>query len=154
MGWFITHFTSISGWCSILGFVLSFLVLLTVRNIRTHYWSKGRIPEIIKELDNKSKKLNGYLEDDEKNKYNILTVLKEVEFSLKSLKQIDNKDIVEQINKMLKRLKNLKKDGPIWSHLVNTTKWSFKEEIWEFYTDMLGILQGLKEHERDSNWRE
>lgn len=151
--WFLKNFNMISGWSSIFGFILSIWVLYTVSRLRNYYFLKGRIPEITKEINKFSKDLNSYLADINNNKSEIVLIIKQCEFTLKSLKKKSTDDLVSLINKMLKRISKIKKGGP--TNVIpfrSFLEWSFDDEVWEFYSDMQGLLQGLKENANDSKW--
>lgn len=152
INWITQNFNSISGWSSIFGFLLSIWVLYTVKKLRNYYLIKARTPEIIKDINNFSKELNSYLRDIENNKNEIIVVVKKCEFTLKSLRRKSTKDLVSLIDKMLLRISNLKKGGPIRLNPFKPPIWSFNDEAWELYSDMQGVLQGLKETANDSNW--
>lgn len=150
--WIKHNFNGISGWSSILGFFLSIWVLYTVKKLRKYYIFKARIPEIIKEINKFSKELNSYLDDINNNKNEIIVIIKKCEFTLKSLKQKSTNDLVPLINQMLQRITKMKNGGPVRFYQLKPAKWSFNDEAWELYSDMQGVLQGLKETANDSNW--
>lgn len=152
INWITQNFNRISGWSSILGFFLSIWVLYNVKKLRNYYLLKARIPEIIKEINKFSKELNSYLDDINNNKNQILVIIKKFEFTLKSLKRKSANDLVSLINKMLQRISRMKRGGPVRLYPLKPTKWSFDDEAWELYSDMQGVLQGLKETANDSNW--
>ena len=123
-----------------------------VNGYQNYYLLKARIPEIIKEINKFSKELNSYLGDIENSKNEIIVVVKKCEFTLKSLRRKGTRDLVSSIDKMLLRISNLKKDGPRGLNPFKPPIWSFNDEVWELYSDMQGVLQGLKEAANDSNW--
>lgn len=150
--WITQNFSGISGWSSIFGFLLSIWVLYTVKKLRNYYLLKARTPELIKEINKFSKELNSYLEDIKTNKNEIIVVVKKCEFTLKSLRRKGTNDLVSLIDKMLQRISKMKKGGPVRLNPFKPSKWSFDDEAWELYSDMQGVLQGLKETANDSNW--
>lgn len=152
--WLFSNFDTIAGWCSVLGLIISIFVLSSVRRIRKTFQLKARTPEITKQLSEFSKDLNSYIEDVEKYKNEIVTISKRLEYTLKSLRGKSSSELVKNIDISISRIKRIKKGGTHLSILLNNNNWSFKEETWELYSDIQGILQGIKELSKDSHWSE
>lgn len=154
INWLIANFDSIANWCSILGLLISLFVLYSLKKIRKHFKLKARIPEIVNQLEDFSKELNSYIDDIEGNKNELIIISKRLEYTLKSLREKSTDQITKNIDKMLVSISMLKKGGPFkWNPLRKST-WKFDDEIWEIYSDIQGILQGLKEANKDSLWSE
>ncbi len=154
MKWLSDNFGNIGNWCSILGLVITLYVLYNLRKIRKHYEYRARTPEIVSQLDDFSKDLNSYLDNISDNKNEIILTVKKLEYTLKSLRRKTNGEIIKNIDSLLGRTKRMKNDGPIIFPFFSKTSWSFDDEAWEIYSDIQGILQGVKEDSRDSSWRE
>jgi len=152
--WLSDNFDSIANWCSILGFLISIYVMLSLNRIRKHYEYKARIPEIVSQLDEFSKDLNAYFDDIPTNKNEIILTVKRLEYTLKSLRKKTTNEIIKSIDLLLTRTKRIKRGGSIKFVFFKSGTWSFEDESWEIYSDIQGILQGVKEDSRDSSWRE
>lgn len=152
--WLSDNFDSIANWCSIMGFLISIYVMYNLNKIRKHYEYRARIPEIVSQLDEFSKNLNTYFDDISTNKNDIILTIKRLEYTLISLRQKTNNEIIKSINLLLQRTKRIKRGGSVKYLFLKNETWSFEDESWEIYSDIQGILQGVKEDSRDSSWRE
>lgn len=152
--WLNNNFDGIANWCSILGLVITLFVLFSLKNIRKHFKSKGRFPEIVSQLEEFSMDLNACTNNIEASKNEIIAIIKRLEFTLKSLRKISNDQIVKNIDILITRISRLKNDGPFHWNVFIKSSWSFKKEIWDIYTDIQGLLQGIKEADKDSVWSE
>lgn len=150
--WLRNNFNNIAAWSSIIGLAVSLWVLYSIRKLRTHYTSKARIPELIKQLEEYSSQLNTLLNDVEKNKQIILTISKRLEFTLNSIQKKSSRNIYTAIRKLNSRINNLRSNRGSIISIFSRVTWNFENEVWDLYTDLQGILQGLKESSKDSEW--
>ena len=150
--WFIRNFNYIANFCSILGLMVSLFVLYNLKGIRRNFQFKARTPEIINELTDFSKELNSYTDNVDACKNEIIILSKKLEYTLRSLRKKANKELVKNIDQIISRISKLKRGGPLVKIFSKSSNWSFKDETWELYSDIQGILQGLKEVVKDSHW--
>lgn len=154
MKWLSDNFGNIGNWCSIFGFIISMYVMYNLRKIRKHYEYRARTPEIVLQLEEFSKDLNSYLDDIGANKNEILLTVKKLEYTLNSLRRKTSDDLVRNIDSLLCRTKKIKNGGQTRFLFFTDSGWNFDDEAWQIYSDIQGILQGVKEDSRDSSWRE
>jgi len=152
--WISKNFGNIAHWCSILSLLISVYVMINLNKIRKHYEFKARMPEIVAQLDAFSKDLNSFTVNIGSNRNEIILTIKKLEYTLKSLKKKSNREKIKSIKTLLRRTKRLTRGGPVRFIFSNNPAWTFEDETWEIYTDIQGILQGLKETNRDYAWRE
>jgi hypothetical protein len=152
--WLSNNFDSIANLCSILGFIITCYVMYNLKTIRKHFEFKARTPELVMQLEEFSRHLNTYTDDIGSNKNDIVVVIKKLEYTLKSLKKKSNKEIANHVELLLGRTSRLKRGGPKLFFFLKDHNWSFDDETWEIYSDIQGILQGVKEANKDLAWRE
>jgi hypothetical protein len=150
--WLITNFSTIGNWSSIIGLGVSLWVLYSVKKIKLHFTLKARIPELIYQLEEYSKTFNSLLNDIKSNRMEIITTSKKLEFTLQSLNNKANANIDEAIKIMFSRIKKLKNGKDNFVNALLKKGWSFDDESWNLYTDLQGVLQGLKESKKDAEW--
>jgi hypothetical protein len=144
INWISHNFGNIANYSSIFGFLISCYVMYNLKKIRKHYEFKARIPEIVAQLNAFSKDLNDFINDIASNRNEIILTIKKLEYTLKSLKKKSNEEITKSIKTLLRKTKNLKRGRPVRFIFFSKQTWVFEDETWEIYTDIQGILQGVK----------
>ncbi len=132
---------------SIFGFVVTCFLLIEARDIKNSFLRKARIPEIVTELTDVSGKLARNLK-----KW-------DAESSL-ALERLEiTKGLLESIEKKLPGHEKKKVSNLISK--LNVKKWIFfkvpisvleKDQAWDLYTELSGVITSLKQLEKDSKW--
>jgi len=132
---------------SLIGFVVTCFLLIEARDIKNSFLRKARIPEIVTELTDVSIKLARNLRkwDSESN-----LALARLEIS---------KSLLESIEKKLPNHEKKKVANLIGK--LNVKKWFFfkvpisvleKDQAWDLYTELSGVITSLTQLEKDSKW--
>jgi len=124
---------------SILGAVITFYILWTIRKIRTHFLSKARIPEILRSLEKNAGDLSKYLREFNDSQREIATILGIVIAILKNLKPKISGVAVKSTKTALKRIRENQKSLT-------------KDATWESYNNLQALIEELRQYQKDIKW--
>ncbi len=138
--WLLKNMTNIANLASILGFVLTVFVLLSLRRIRKHYSSKVRIPVLMKTLRKATSSLIEYMNDYENSTEDILLKLGTIEVTIRAIRRRisgDSKKLVKRATTMLKG--------------INRKEMS-RESVSAVYAQLSKVVESIKQDIEDRNW--
>lgn len=132
---------------SLLGTVISIVLLWEARKIRKSFLRRARLPEIIKELNLAHKSIAKHLktwELEEKEGIQYFTIAKELLDNLKhKLPDTEKKKVSVYIQFLIERK---------WLFLTYTATEIPIEKAWQMYTELSGIITTLNQLKKDSKW--
>lgn len=140
-------FENIASFSSIVGLILSILLLYLVKDIKKRYIKKIRTPETIKDLELISSNISFGLKNFENNKFNIFNELGKCKSTLSNLypkvESTIKKEIKPLINKLeIKRFILIRK---FTKSLYDLNE----EDIYKVYVEINLIIERLKQEEKD-----
>ena len=138
--WLLKNMTNIANLASILGFVLTVFVLLSLRRIRKYYSSKVRIPVLMKTLRKATSSLIEYMNDYENSTEDILLKLGTIEVTIRAIRRRisgDSKKLVKRATTMLKG--------------INRKEMS-RESVSAVYAQLSKVVESIKQDIEDRNW--
>jgi predicted PurR-regulated permease PerM len=98
---------SISGsMASIISLILTFYVFLDVRRIKSYYLFAGRVPELIKQLQQHAQAIFNYLDKEDRSFLEVEQELTNAEVVLESLKDKLDGELKKSVEQLLQSLKS------------------------------------------------
>jgi len=135
-----SEFTAIVNVLSVIGFVITIIVMVGVRQIKGHYTSRIRVPELKLQLVNLASQLGTLLNDYLNNKDFIEVEIARVEPVLKAIKKRLGLTERDKVNEALKSLRQLERHG------------SNEARVRAIYNRLHGINAELEQWENDKKW--
>ena len=135
------NFTAIVNVISVIGFFITIFVWLSVRQIKSQYTSRIRVPELKEKLVAHTSKIGEFLNDYTNNKNQILLELSTIEPILNAIKKRLGWTERSKVNETIKMVNKIQK---------NFT--GNEEEIRLIYNHLHGINSELEQWEIDKNW--
>jgi len=132
--------TDIGSVASILGFLLTILIFLTLRSIRRFYVFTARVPELLKKLINHARKISEYQKEFSNSQQEIELELAEAEVVLNSLKKKVSRQTKSAVNGTLKTVKT-------YNNSSNDSK-----SLWAVYVEMQKLITEIQELQSDLKW--
>lgn len=133
----LTHIGSVA---SILGFLLTILIFLTLRSIRRFYVFTARVPELLKKLIKHARKISEYQKEFSNSQQEIELELAEAEVVLNSLKKKVSRQTKSAVNSTLKTVK-------AYNNSSNDSK-----SLWAVYVEMQKLITEIQELQSDLKW--
>lgn len=132
--------TDIGSAASILGFLLTIIIFLTLRSIRRFYVFTARMPELLKKLINHASKIAEYQKEFSNSQQEIELELAKTEVVLNSLKKKVSRQTKSAVNSMLKT--------------VNTYNNSSNDSdsLWAVYVEIQKLITEIHELQSDLKW--
>lgn len=133
-------FTAIVNVLSMLGFVITIYVMFGVRQIKGHYTSRIRVPELKSQLINLASQLGALLNDYQNNKNQIEIEMARIEPVLRAIKKRLGWTERDKVNEALKIL------------VVQQNHATSEDQIRIIYNLLHGINAELEQWENDKRW--
>lgn len=140
------HLSQISEWASITGaaltlggIVLTLLVFLGVKKIRSYYSFNIRMPDLIQKLRDHNSSLQKQFRDFDSNKKDIQYEINQIIAIMETVEHKTLKDLRQKIKVFLKNNEDLT-DSPE------------KETAWKFYSDTAALITRISELVEDRKW--
>jgi hypothetical protein len=139
----------LSAVCSIAGFTITCWVLSEARTIRKSFILRGRLPGLLKALENSGKKLSNSLGTWPQEQNDSLIEFQRARSVLISIEAKLMRPDRVQCNDLAKKL------GPrrSWFGKARVLRDLSSAEVWTLYTEILGVTEWLRQHERDLRWK-
>ncbi|HGM5452873.1 hypothetical protein [Serratia marcescens] len=133
---------------TILGFIITIIILKQTKDIKKSFLNKARLPEIQNELNSCASNINKQIDDWEGSKERISVEFSKCAGLLDSLiKKLDNEQNI-RAKALLKKLKSRPYYilPPIKNRITN------KETAWSLYEDLSELNSNLSQIIKDSHW--
>lgn len=134
-------FTAIVNVISIIGFVITIFVMVGVRQIKGHYTSRIRVPELRNQLVAHASKIGDFLNDYSNNRNSISLEMAATEPVLRAIKKRLSWSERGKINEALKKINKLQKE-PSQS----------EKDVRLIYNILHGLSSELEQWENDKKW--
>jgi hypothetical protein len=130
---------------SVVGFVLTLIVFINVRKIKSHYIFKGRMPELHEKLDRHASAILSLYQRYEDSREQIVIELKSSEVTLKSIRQKakDNRTIKQSVKRVLKLMSDY--NTQILFH-------QNKDALFGIFVEMRKVVDEIENHRKDIEW--
>ena len=132
--------TDIGSAASILGFLLTIIIFLTLRSIRRFYVFTARVPELLKKLINHASKISEYQKEFSNSQQEIELELAKTEVVLNSLKKKVSRQTKSAVNSMLKTVKS-------YNNSSNDSN-----SLWAVYVEIQKLITEIQELQSDLKW--
>lgn len=152
------YFYNFAAFASILSFIISIFVLLSVRRIRNFYIFNARVPEINEELSKLASDLSGSLDSFDGLNSRIHKILVDLEISLKSLKKKVPKDIKRDIDSLISTIQitdqSRKNILLFWSRseTIGSSIESQREYLEKLHLSTYKVIAQCKSNHEESRW--
>ena len=133
-------FTALVNAISVIGFIVTILVYLDVRNIKKAYIFAGRIPDLMKKLKKHSTNINSLLNDYEGSKSQILEELARTEITLKSLEKKTKGHLKRTTTLLIKEVK-------AYNSSTGTA-----ENVRSIYINIIKVQEAITDYQQDQVW--
>jgi len=127
---------------SIAGLIVSLLVLWGVRRIRLHFLLRARIPEIMKDLEDRADRFSKLLKEFESQRNQCKNEMSICQPVLHNLRDKLPRQSRTEVDSLLSTIKRVRGHGIVVS----------KDTAWEFYTDLQALIESVKQFEQDTKW--
>jgi len=131
--------TDIGSVASILGFLLTILIFLSLRSIRRFYVFTARVPELLSKLKKHAGEISKYQKEFSDSQQGIELELSRAEVVLKSLKKKVSRQTKSSINNVLKTVKTY--------NSFNDSK-----RLREVYIEIIKLIDEIEELQSDLKW--
>ncbi|MDI6792939.1 MAG: hypothetical protein QME81_08755 [bacterium] len=129
---------------SIVGLILTLVVFISLRRIRSEFLFKVRVPELQESLKAHASKVFEYHRDYETSKKDeINKELAIAEVNLKSLARKTLGELKTSTKKLQKQIEEFRRNGKVRS----------KDELYEIYIEMIKLSEEITNFRRDDQWR-
>ena len=126
---------------SIVSLLLTIIIFIAIRKIKSYYIFTGRVPELVKSLNKIASEINNCLNDFKGAIHKISMELANAEVTLKTLRnKINNRSLKKSISKLIKQIKGYKtiNDG--------------EKKLRDIYIKLRKIIREIKELQKDQKW--
>jgi predicted PurR-regulated permease PerM len=134
--------TDIGSVASILGFLLTILIFLSLRIIRRFYVFIARVPELLSKLIEHAGEISKYQKEFSDSQQEIELELSKAEVVLKSLKKKVGRQTKSSINKVLKTVKT-----------YNNNSFNDSKRLWKVYVKIQILIDEINELQSDNKWK-
>lgn len=135
----LNHFGSI---CSILGLILTILILGNLRHVRRHFLFQARFPHLRKKIAKHRKSLSQLLNTYDTSKEQIQIELQKCRANLSNLKPKLNRSSGNDVNQIIKQIKSTCRSD---SHLSES-------QVREIHISLVFLEQELENLNQDIKW--
>lgn len=133
---FLSFFGNIA---SIIGLLITIVILKNVDTIKKGYLMKARLPAIINRLEKIRKECNSLFDDIPGNQEPIIAAFKRIKSILQNLEKKLDGDERRRTKKLINEIK--KYDRPISNNFA-----------WDIVQNTDAIIELLKQHQKDKKW--
>ena len=126
---------------SILGLLITILVLINLRNIKRFYVFTARVPELLEKLGKHAGKISVFQKDFSNSGREIELELAEAEIVLKSLRTKLNRQAKSSAKRVLNTVKRYNRTNPN------------QESLWTVYVEIQKLISEVQELQSDLKWR-
>lgn len=124
---------------SILGFLISLYVLKEIKNITKKFLFRVRVPDLLASLKTIATDLSQNLNSFDESRREIDTCLSRCDSTLRNLIKKVDRETKKTTKQLLSSIK--KKSKPL-----------NKDEVWNIFTDLLGLIDTLGHIQKDIKW--
>jgi hypothetical protein len=144
----LLNLNTLGALASIIGLFITLLILNEAKNIRRSFVQKIRIPEAYKTLSEISSLLSKLISSWPEEKQEILKELARIRSILLNLKsKLDGDDKRQTVN----LIRKLGYKRFFWRR-QDLSKLN-KNELWDIYSELIAIVESLKQTNKDIKWR-
>ncbi len=142
--------TDIASIASIIGLLITIWVLMETKNIRKSFLTKARIPDAIKELESLATNLSKTIPEWETNKQDTLIEIGKCSSILKNIEPKLTASIKKDVTTTLEEFQRKKSIKNFWK--IKSISELSLDEIWNLYTQLQFVIEGLKQKKHDMRW--
>jgi hypothetical protein len=138
-----TYLSTVADALSVVGFIITIKVFLDLRKIKSFYVFKGRIPELIRNLDAHAARLASYYDDHDISRQGIKLELAQAEVTLNSIRRKVDRPTKRTVDAASEAISAY--DDTLMPH-------QSRELLWNVYIEIRKAVDELVNRQKDVEW--
>ena len=136
---------------SIVGLIVTGFLLYEAKKLRDSFLMKARLPDIITTLKSIATNLSSIINSYDQSKGDILTDLGRCRSILVNVKPKVSANIKKDIDDLIQKIR--KEKNFVLFKMSNISSDYTEDELWNIYTDIQTVIEGLDQHKQDLRWQ-